>query len=205
MDNHLLQTLIDYRWAILVPLSFGESWVVAFVAAMLATTGYFNIWALAGYFFVRDIVLDLGYYAVGHYSGRSKFVMRMLAKIHVTEASLNTVREAWERRPARTMFIGKLSYGLAQAFIIAAGTVGMSLRKFVGWGAVAAIVQYGTLLFLGYFFGASYGGNILKMVQNIQYIFLGGSVVLIGYYGFALYMRRRMVADDEAITKQDHE
>ncbi len=202
MDSHTIDLIVAYRWWILVPLSFGESTVVAFIAGMLAATGYFNIWALVTFFFLRDIGLDLAYYAAGHYVGRTGFIRRMLAKIHIDTNNLEHVREVWERRPARTMFIGKLSYGLAQAFIIAAGTVGMSLRKFVGYGALAAITQYGVLLALGYFFGASSGGSILHVLENVQYVLLGGSIVLVGYYGMAFYLRRRMIREDERVSKE---
>ena len=202
MDSSLLQTLIEYRWWVLVPLSLWESTLVAFLAGMLAAAGYFNIYALAAFFFARDIALDLCYYALGHYAGRWGFIHRMLAKIHVTEESMDSVRQAWELHPARTMFIGKLSYGLAQAFVIAAGTVGMSIRKFLGYGALAAVVQYGTLLLLGYFFGASSGGSIVSIIENVQYVLLGGSAVLIAYYGTAFYLRRRMLKEDDKLAKQ---
>lgn len=199
MDSHLLDLLIAYRWWILIPLSFGESTLVAFLAGMLAAAGYFNIYILILYFFVRDIGLDLTYYAVGMYAGKSHFVRSMLAKIHITDATIDSIRESWEAHPARTMFIGKLSYGLAQAFIIAAGTVHMSLRKFVGWGAVAAITQYTVLLLLGYFFGAASGGTLIQIIENVQYVLLAGSVVLIGYYSIAFYLRRKMLAEDDAL------
>ena len=200
VDNDLIHTLIDYRWLILIPLSFWESTLVAFVAGMLASAGYFSIYSLAAFFFLRDIALDLTYYALGRYAGKLQIVHRMLKKIHITDETMESVRNTWNSRPMRTMFIGKLSYGLAQAFIIAAGTVRMSLKKFVAWGALAAATQYGILLFLGYYFGESSGGEIISIINNIQYVLLGGSVVIVTYYGIALYLRSKMLeSNDESL------
>ena len=199
---NLIPLFITYRWWILVPLSLWESTIVAFVAGMMAATGYFNIYGLLAFFFVRDMLLDLCYYTLGYYGGRSALVRRMLAKIHVHEENLNAIREMWDKRPARTMFVGKLSYGIAQAFIIAAGTVRMSLKKFLTYGALAAITQYGVLLGLGYFFGASNGGSIVSVISNIQYVLFGGVLVLGVYYFFAYRMRVRMIRKDEDIERE---
>jgi membrane protein DedA with SNARE-associated domain len=201
--THLTQLLIEYRYWILVPLSFFESAIVAFVAGTLASLGYFNLYVLAAFFFVRDIVLDLGYYALGHYGSKTRLAQKMLKKLHITEDHFESVRQLWEAHPARTMFIGKLSYGIASTFIVVAGTVRMSLRKFVLYGALVAVVQYGVLLALGYFFGAAFGGSITTIIQNIQYVLAGASLLLIGYFFFALRMRKRMLKDDAVTERGD--
>src|SRR5665213_1298609 len=136
--------IIEYRYWILIPAAIIEGPIVAFVAGTLASLGYFNIYVLIAFFFVRDMGMDAIYYYSGYFGGRSAFIQRMLAKLSMDEARLDELRLVWEQHPAKTMFIGKLSYGIAQAFIVTAGVVKMSIRKFFGYGALAAIAQYGT-------------------------------------------------------------
>src|SRR3989338_8364582 len=118
----ITEVILQYSYWILIPLTFIEGPVVAFVAGTLAAVGYFNIYFLAILFFVRDVWLDGVYYAIGHFGARTHFVQRMLKRIGVTPDHLEQVRVIWEKRPFWTMFIGKLSYGIASAFIVVAGT-----------------------------------------------------------------------------------
>ena len=92
------------------------------------------------------------------------------------------------------MFLGKLSYGIASSFIAFAGTVRMPLGKFFGWGAVVALAQFGTLLFLGYYFGESLG-DTKNIIDIIHYIIAGITVAGIAYYLFSRYMRKKLIRE----------
>lgn len=191
----LTELLLQYRYWILIPLSLIEGPVVAFIAGALAALGYFNFYALAAIFFVRDVGLDAAYYALGHYGGKTAFVQRMLAKIQVTPDHLEQVRLLWMRRPGWTMFIGKLSYGIAAAFIIVAGTVRMSLPTFFKWAAIVAVTQYGALLLAGYFFGNTLGGSAARFIENTQYVILAASLALALYYYISWRMRKKLLKE----------
>lgn len=187
--DHVTQLIVEYRYWILIPLTFLEGPIVAFVAGTLASVGYFNVYVLAGLFFVRDVGLDLVYYAIGYYGGRTTFARKMLRKIKVTDEHLNSVGELWKHHAGKTMFVGKLSYGIASAFIVVAGMVKMPLDKFIKWGAVVAVLQYGTLLVLGYVLGNAFGGTIQKLLENIQYAIAGLAILISAYYILSFYMR----------------
>ena len=174
----ITQMILQYRYWILIPLSFIEGPIVAFVAGTLASAGIFNMYFLAGLFFVRDVGLDGVYYAIGYFGGRTTFSERMLTKLGVTDDHLGKVRELWARRPGTTMLIGKLSYGIASAFIVVAGMVKMPLRIFFTYGALVAILEYGSLLFVGYFFGASLGRSFERAIVNIQYVIAFSALVI---------------------------
>ena len=202
MSVHDITPLIlQYRYWILIPLTFIEGPLVAFVAGTLASLGYFNIYLLALLFFVRDVGLDGVYYAVGHYGGRTVFVQRMFVKIGITPDHLEQVRLLWEKRPGMTMFIGKLSYGIAAAFVVVAGTVRMPLLKFFKYGIIVAVLQYGTLLILGYYLGASLGGNIVQIISNMQYVIAFVAIVISGYYILSWYMRKKFFKEGQEIEK----
>jgi membrane protein DedA with SNARE-associated domain len=181
--------IVEYRYWILVPLAIVEGPIVAFIAGTAASLGYFNLYALMAVFFVRDMGMDAFYYYSGYFGWRAPLAKRMLRKISIEEGQLDGVRLLWEKHPARTMFVGKLSYGIAQAFIVVAGMVKMRLLSFFGYGALVAVAQYGTLLLLGYFFGSAFGGNAALVVQNIQYVIAGIIAIVSGYYVVRWYIR----------------
>lgn len=195
--DSLTGLILQYRYWILIPLSLIEGPVIAFVAGTLAAVGYFNIYFLAALFFVRDVGLDGVYYAIGHFGARTAFVKRMLAKLDITPDHLERVRILWEKKPFWTMFIGKLSYGIASAFIVVAGTVRMPLRIFFKYGSVVAILQYGALLFAGYYLGASLGGNVVTIIENVQYALAFIAIAILGYYFFSWHMRRKLLKETQ--------
>ena len=189
------QLILEYRWWILVPLAIIEGPIVALVAGTLAAVGYFNIYVLCVFFFIRDVGMDLVYYAVGHYGGRTAFVDRMMKKIGVTADHLSRVHDLWERRPGMAMLVGKLAYALSIAFIVVAGVVRMNLGKFIWYGSLVAVLQYGILLFAGYFFGASMGDNILHILENIQYVIAFIALAIIAYYLISWRMRQKFLKE----------
>jgi membrane protein DedA with SNARE-associated domain len=195
----ITQLILQYRYWILIPLSFIEGPVVAFVAGTLAAVGVFDIYFLAALFFVRDVGLDGVYYAIGHFGGHTAFSERMLKKIGITDDHLEQVRVLWVKRPFMTMFIGKLSYGVASAFIVVAGMVKMPLRVFFKYGIIVAVLEYGTLLFAGYFLGASLGGSAAKVINNVQYMVAFVALAISGYYLLSWYMRGKLLKADKQI------
>lgn len=197
--DFITELIIQYRYWILIPLTFIEGPVVAFVAGTLASAGLFNMYFLVALFFVRDVGLDIVYYAIGHFGGRTTFAQRMLKKIGVMPYHLEQVRILWEQRPGWTMFIGKLSYGIASAFIVVAGMMKMQFSLFLKYGVLVAILQYGTLLFAGYFLGESLGGSVVPIIENVQYIIVFAAIIISGYYIFSWYMRTKFLkAEKEA-------
>lgn len=180
--DQITHLLIAYRYALLVPLAIVEGPIVAFVAGTLSSLGYFNLYILLAFFFARDMIMDAAWYYAGHFGWRTPFARRMLDKMGVQESHIKEVHDLWEKYPARTMFIGKMSYGVAAAFVAVAGVVRMSLKKFFAYGAVVAMVQYFSLVLLGYFFGNAFGGSLANIVNNIEYAIAGALGILSLFY-----------------------
>jgi membrane protein DedA with SNARE-associated domain len=199
--DFLTHLILEYRYWILIPLSLLEGPVIAFIAGTLASTGFFNMYFLVPLFFVRDVGLDGIYYAIGYFGGHSAFAQKMLKKIGVTEDHLAQVRVLWAKRPGTTMLIGKLSYGIASAFIVVAGMIKMPLRVFLTYGVLVAILEYGTLLYVGYFVGASLGGSITHIINNIQYGVAAVAIAISAYYLFSWRMRKRFLKEEKEIEE----
>lgn len=172
---------------------------MAFVAGTLASVGYFDIYFLIALFFIRDVGLDGVYYAIGYFGGHTIFARRMLARMNITRNHLDEVRLLWMNRPFLTMLIGKLSYGIASAFIVVAGVVKMPLDIFFKNGIMVAIIEYGVLLFVGYFFGASFGGRMTDLINNAQYAIAGTALIISAYYLISWRVRGKLLKGDKKI------
>ena len=199
------QLIIEYRYLILIPLALIEGPLVAFAAGTLASVGYFNIWLLAVFFFARDVGMDSLYYALGYYGGRTRLAHWILRKFRLSEDHLERVRLLWEHHPMPTMFIGKLSFGLGSTFVTIAGMVKMRFMTFLKYGAIVAMVQYWSLLALGYFFGNSFGGSISNILSNIQYVIVAIGIVALVYYFFSWRLRSRIIKQTEEEEKREDE
>lgn len=193
--DFITETILQYRYWILIPLSLIEGPVIAFIAGTLASAGLFSMYILVPLFFIRDVGMDALYYVTGYFGGRTDFAKRMLAKLEITPDQLDHVRSLWDRRPGITMFVGKLSYGIAAAFIVVAGMVKMPFGKFIKYGSIVAVAQYGTLLFLGYFLGIGVGGSVGHIINNIQYVIAIVALAITGYYIFTWRMRKKFLKE----------
>ncbi len=161
--------------------------------------GYFNVYALAVFFLARDVIVDLVMYAIGYWGKNTAFVQWLLRKFGVTEREMEDVKILWNKNAGKTMFLSKLSYGVAAAFIVVAGMVEMPIKKFVFYAFIIAVLHYGVLLFLGYYLGASAGGSIAHILENIQYVLGGAILVVSAYLIFKRYINvKRRQAEQEA-------
>ena len=194
--NHLTQLILAYRYWILIPLCFIEGPIVAFVAGALASVGYFNVYLLALIFFVRDIAMDAIMYVIGRFGGETRFAKWFLNKVHVTDEHLQGVHALWERHAGKTMFFSKLSYGLSATFLIVAGLVKLSPKKYFTYAAIVTVLQYGVLLVLGYYFGGAFG-TVSRFLDNLGLVVLGVSLFITAYYVFTHFMRVRLLKQEK--------
>lgn len=200
--DHVTMLILEYRYWILIPLSFIEGPIVAFFAGTLAAAGFFNVWGLAAFFLARDIIVDLGCYYLGFFGAKASWIKKVLGKLGVTEDHLEEVRELWHAHPGKTMFLSKLSYGVAAGFIVVAGLVRMDIRKFITYGAIIAVLHYGLLLFVGFFFGATFGGTIVGLLEKAPYVIAGLSVLAVVYIFFKRYMNKKLIQAEEEAARE---
>lgn len=200
--DHLTSILIEYRYWILIPLTFIEGPIVAFVAGTMASLGYFNVYILGGLFLVRDIAVDLACYYLGYFGAQKAWVRRLLGRMGVTEEHLEGVRVLWHEHGGKTMFFSKLSYGVAAGFIVVAGMVKMPIRKFTLYAALVAVAHYGTLLVIGYIFGNAFGATFVGIIEKIPYVIGGATVIIAAYYLFKRYIKSKLVQAEEEAEKK---
>ena len=184
--------LVEYRYWILIPLTFLEGPVVAFAAGTLASLGYFKMYELAILFFVRDLLVDSAYYGAGYFGRQSRAVRKVLAWLKIDDANLDRIRERLLKHPIQTIFIGKLSYGVASTIIVAFGVMRMNYLTFMAYGVWVTILQYGTLLALGFYYGVSLGTRLTNVLDALQYLAAAVALVAAVYYLFGRSVRERL-------------
>ena len=193
---HVVELIIAYRYWIIIPLSFVEGPIIAFIVGALSFLGYFNPLGMFTFLLGRDIALDSLMYAIGRFGGQTKFAQRVLAKIKFTDSYLEEIRVLWDTHGLRTMFLSKLSYGLSAAFLIVAGIVRMPFSHFFRYGALVAILQYGALFIIGYIVGSKFNsfGNI---INDALFAIAIISLFIVGYYIFAHKVKDKLLEEEQ--------
>ena len=129
---------------------------------------------------------------------KTRLVKWFLKKIGVTPEHLEQVRVLWEHNAGKTMFFGKLSYGIASSFIVVAGMVRMPLKKVLCVGCHCCDTSVRRVArSLGYYFGNTLGGTIETVLTNIQYLIAGASLFIVAYFLFTYYMRKRTLKQEK--------
>ena len=189
--EHLTQLIIDYRYWIVIPLSFLEGPVIAFVVGTLSAFGYFNPFVAVWVFFAKDMIMDLAFYILGRYAKSTRFVYRLLHKGGIITESTEQFREQWRSHAFRTMFLVKLPHGFSSAFLAMAGVIEAPLKQFLSYAAIIAVLQYVLLFAFGYYFGAWLGLSS-DTITRIQYVVTGVFMVAMLYLAIVWYVRRRI-------------
>jgi membrane protein DedA with SNARE-associated domain len=175
--------LVRYRYWILIPLSMLEGPMVAVATGALSSRGYFNPYLACWLFVGKDVVVDGAYYYLGRVAKDHPFCASLLARMRVTTAEVERVRGLWNTSGWRTMFVGKLAWGLSPIFLAVAGVVAVPADRFFRYAAGVALLQYIVLFFIGYRFGAATAtvSTALRLLQyGIAVVVLGGLAYLRG-------------------------
>jgi membrane protein DedA with SNARE-associated domain len=181
----LAPLITKYRYWILIPLSLLEGPMVAFATGALSSLGYFNPYIVYWVFVVKDAIVDGTYYYIGRFASHTSFGERVLARAGVTREQVERVRTLWLEHGWRTMFVGKLSWGLSPLFMAVAGIVTVPIDSFFRYAIGVALVQYILLFGLGYYFGSA-TGTVSTAIRLLQYTLAGVTLATL------VYMRGRL-------------
>ena len=175
--------LLRYRYWIIIPLAMLEGPMVAVATGALSSGGYFNPYLACSLFVAKDVVVDGAYYYLGRVASDRPFGARLLARIRVTANEVERVRGLWDVHGWRTMFVGKLAWGLSPIFLAVAGIIAVPVDRFFRYAVGVALLQYVVLFLIGYYFGAATAtvSTVLRLVQyGIAIVVVGGLVYLRG-------------------------
>lgn len=199
--DSLVHLILEYRYLILIPLTFLEGPIVGFITGALSRIGYFDPFVAFWIFIIRDVLVDGLCYFLGRWGGNTALAQRFLKKVGVTPSHIHDVRKLWDKHPFRTMAISKLSYGIAQAFLVLSGVVGMPFKKFFWYALAVALVEYGGLFIGGYLLGGAFG-NFAGIISNLQWVVAILALVVSGYYIVGHFMRRKLEEEQKEVAKK---
>lgn len=186
-------SLLKYKYLGLLPLAMAEGPLIALIAGFLVSTHIFSFWFAYATLLVADLIPDTFFYCLGYYGARTRLAGRLLNRSKLFTDHFDVVMRLWERHPFKTMFLGKLAYGLGMPFLTSSGVVQMPFGRFVSCTVPITLLQYGVIMGIGYWLGSSYG--LAKNYILSASVLVALAVVLaIGYFGFAKYIRKRFLS-----------
>jgi membrane protein DedA with SNARE-associated domain len=110
----------------------------------------------------------------------------------------------WREHAGKTMFLGKLAYGLSQFFLMSAGLVKMPFRKFMVYALPVTLFQFSVLMGIGYYLGGSYHA-IAPRIHDAKLLIAVFAIVFFSIYVmFAKYARRTVLKMEEVLEKDEH-
>lgn len=178
------------KYFLLFLAAFIEGPIVAFAAGFMTHLGYFSFWPAYIALILRDVFSDTAYYYIGRFGNPKSFVEKYGKYFKVTEGHLESLSHIWNRHAKKTMFFGKLAYGLSIPIVISAGMTKMNIKKFWSYAVPVTLIQYTVLMIAGYYLGASFG-YLTGYFKYIGIIVTATLVVtILGFYVFNVMISR---------------
>jgi membrane protein DedA with SNARE-associated domain len=150
--SYIFEFLKSYGYFIMLPLMILEGPVATLAAAIMASLGAFNVFAVLLLSIIGDMAGDIILYGLGYRYGMG-FVRRVGRRIGITEKLVLKMENYFARHGGKTIFAVKSTTGLCWAAFTAAGIVKMDFKKFVKYSFLGGVVWSGFLVAMGYFYG----------------------------------------------------
>ncbi len=152
----VINLILTYKYLIIFPLAVIEGPFLCVVLGYLIFAGYINWLVTFLVVLAADIGPDIFYWRLGLHGNKKILESKYFAKSEKAATNLQILENMWHKHTKKTMFFGKLAYGIALPIIISAGVAKLPLKKFVLASLPVGIFQIGLLLFVGYHLGTSY-------------------------------------------------
>jgi len=203
----ILHLLITYRYLILFPLAALEGPVVALLAGFMVSLGHFQVLPAYAILILGDLIPDSFYYYLGRFGNKKNLIEKYSVSSKLLSQNLALMKRLFREHGRKTLFFGKLAYGLSIPFLITAGIIQMSYGTFVSYALPATLFQYGLLMIAGYYLGNSYA-----LAQT--YIHDAGIAIAVlvalffaAYIMLAAFARRKLesIEQEEFSTEHPHD
>lgn len=193
----ILHLLMSYRYVLLFPLAAIEGPLVALVAGFMVSFGQLAFLPAYGIMILGDIIPDSFYYYVGRFGNQKDLIERYGRRFAIISKNFALAERMWRGHPAKTMFFGKLAYGLSIPFLISAGLMKMPYKRFLLYAVPVTLFQYGVITAVGYYLGDSYT-RAEAYIHEVG-IAIAGVVVLslVGYILVSRFARGKIKAIEE--------
>lgn len=190
----ILILLQHYGYWFLFPIAVIEGPIITVIAALLASEGYLNIFAVYGIVVLGDMVGDLFYYAPGRWG--KKYLKRWGHHVGVNPERLAALEERFRSKGGRTILFGKISHSVGFLVLVAAGAAEMPISEFLWYNFLGTLPKSLFFTLLGYFIGYEYHllDTYIARVSLVVFILLA----FVGYYIYARSKPKEEAAGTES-------
>ena len=146
--------------------------------------GIIRIYPALAVGFLGILIGDLVIYSIGKKWGQDLLNHRRLRKI-ITECREERGRQFFQQHGNKTVIIARFISGFRVAAFFAAGTMGVTLGKFLMLDLLGVLILVPLLLVLGYYFGESIVW-LSEVFNRIDFLLMvlavAAGLVILGYY-----------------------
>ena len=171
-------------YALLIPIGIVGGQMAAFAAGAVASTGFFNPYAVFVVFTLGDILTDSIYYYLGRFRRVQAFAHRYGHKIGLEKPHFAILHQRWFERTFRTMLISKYGLAFTGPLLISAGMARLPARRFYAYAIAISIAQYAIFVPLGFYFAKSFT-TVSYALKALQIV----AALLIFIYVFTTFRR----------------
>lgn len=184
-----LSALIEYVF----PPFPGDT--VTLAGAVLSASAGLSWWSVWGVLTVGSTLGCVAAWGFGRSLGRRQERWPGFLRTEKAQASLDTLRERFEKRGAVYLAINRFVPAFRSLFFVAAGISGIRLSAVVLWGGLSAALWNGLVFAVGFSVGSNIDEleRIFSRYQTAAYVVLAGLAVLAIIVWF---VRRRREATD---------
>jgi membrane protein DedA with SNARE-associated domain len=166
----------------------GETAII--LGAGYAARGELNIVGVAAAAFLAAVGGDSVGYLIGRTGGRP-LILRYGRYVRLTPGRLARIEAFMGRHGPKVVAIARFVEGLRQFNGVIAGATGMPWRRFVAYNAVGAAAWVGVWATAGYLAGDHIRAIEAELHRYQWYVIPAAALVVIGYAGWHLVLRRR--------------
>lgn len=155
-------------------------------AGFLSFLGYTGFYPTAAVAYAGVVVGDLLIYGLGRRWGHDLVHHRHIQKF-IRPHHLDKVHHYFHRYGSRAIFLARFASGLRAPIFWVAGTLKMSLARFLLTDMCAALISVPLMIFLGRYFGEDleHGFTLLGRADKMVLSLIGGAVVAALVYRMA--------------------
>ena len=186
-----IQSLAIGPYLLLAFLVAIEGPLATLAAAVASSTGYLDPRLVFLAASCGNLTADILWYSVG-YAGKIELLTRYGGWLGLKKDLILRLEQDVHDHVGKFLFVAKLTLGLVVPTLIAAGLARVPWRRWVGLLFLAEGIWTGGLVLTGYYFGQ----YVLHIENNLKWISIGVSIIMVIGLGFYL-LRRRSQKDNK--------
>jgi len=173
--------LMQYQYLILFPIAILEWPIVSILAGFLVSKGQMQMEFVLVLLVMSDLIGDVVLYFVWKRYG-VKLIKKYGYKAGISEPRYQRLCSIYDTHAFKLLIFGKVTHTFGMWFLLIAGIVGISFRKFLRINLLANIPKTIIFLIIWYYFGKYYGVfDVYMWYYILLSIILVGIILLSGF------------------------